>query len=185
MKSRNVLLADHSQILRALTVLEEMALRVQRWQEPNEKDVKSLVAFLRGFADTHHQGREEFVLFPALLRDCGQKNYRELCSLIFEHNRQRSMIDGIADSMFTRKKKDFVYYANNLVKILRSPLKEEDEFLFPLMELTFSPADDERVAHDMKVYDHQWQEKELPGLLRSLDKLASKYFSKGPMAKAG
>lgn len=185
MKSRGVLLEDHSQILRALNVLEEMALRVQRWEEPNEKDVKGIVAFLKGFADTHHQGREELVLFGALLRDCGQKNYRELCSLIFEHNRQRSLIDGIANSMFTRKKNDFVYYANHLVKILRMHLKEEDEVLLPLMELTFSPADDDRVARDMKAYDRQWQDKELPGLLRSLDKLESKYFRKGTVAKAG
>jgi hemerythrin-like domain-containing protein len=178
MKSRNLLWEDHGQILRVLNVLEEMAARVQRGQEPNEKDVKGVVAFLKGFGDSHHQGKEEFVVFPALLRGAGQKNHRELCHLVFEHNRQRSLIDGIADSMLTGKRKDFVYCAGNLVKILRTHLKEEDDVLLPLMESILSPADDERVVNDMKGYDRQWQDKELSGLLQSLNDLESKYLRK-------
>jgi hemerythrin-like domain-containing protein len=176
MKSRNLLLEDHGHILRALDVLDEMAARAQRGQAPDEKDVKGVVEFLTGFGDSHHQAKEECVLFPALLRDRGQKNYRELCHLVFEHNRQRSLIGGITDSMRSRKTKDFVYCATNLVKILRTHLKEEDDVLLPLMESTLSPADDDRVVRDMKAYDREWQDKELSGMFRSLHNLESKYL---------
>jgi hemerythrin-like domain-containing protein len=178
MKSRDLLLGDHAQILRVLNVLEEMAVRVQRAQEPNENDVKGVVEFLKGFGDNHHQGKEECILFPALLRGQGQKNHRELTSLIFEHNRQRSLIDGLADSMLTRKSRDFVYYARQLVKLVRTHLKEEEDVLFPLMESTLLPADDERVVQDMKTYDRQWQERELSGMLQTLENLESKYCRK-------
>lgn len=184
MKAKNLLVEDHGRIVRALNVLEEMAARVQRGQKPNEKDVTAVVEFLMGFGDSHHQGKEELVLFPALLRDRGQKNYRKLCHLVFEHNRQRSLIDGIADSMLTRKRNDFVYCATQLVKILRTHLKEEDDVLFPLLASTLSPADDERVVLEMKEYDREWQDKELSGMLRSLDNLESKYLRKALTAAA-
>jgi hemerythrin-like domain-containing protein len=184
MKSTNLLADDHRQILRVLNVLEEMAARVQRGEEPVETDVKRVVEFLEGFGDSHHQGREESVLFPALLRDRGQKNHRELSHMIFEHNRQRSLIGGIADSMLTRKRKDFVYYASHLVKILRTHLREEEDLLFPLIQATLSPNDDEGVVRDMTDYDRQWQERELSGLLRSLDNLESTYCRKALTAAA-
>ena len=60
MKSMTFLIEDHRKILRALNVLEEMAARVQRGQKLNEKDVKGILAFLEGFGDRHHQGKEEF-----------------------------------------------------------------------------------------------------------------------------
>jgi hemerythrin-like domain-containing protein len=181
MKSRNLLLEDHRHILRVLNVLEEMAARVQRGQKPNENDVKGVVEFLKGFGDSRHQGKEESVLFPALLRGSGQKNYRELCHLIYEHNQERTMVNRIADSLMPRKTKDFVYFAGHLVTILRSHLKEEDEVLLPLMKETFSAADDERVAREMKTYDRRWKG-DLAGLLLSLDNLESKYCRKLLMA---
>jgi hemerythrin-like domain-containing protein len=182
MKSRSLLLEDHRQILRVLNVLEEMAARAQRGQEPNDMDVKGVVEFMKDFGDSRHQGKEESVLFPALLQGQGQKNYRELCHLIFEHNQERTFIRRLADSMMTGKRKDFVYFASHLVRILRSHLKEEDEVLLPLMKETFSAADDERVARDMKTYDRQWQEEDLAGVLLSLDNLESKYCRKLLMA---
>jgi hemerythrin-like domain-containing protein len=142
------------------------------------------VEFLEGFGDSHHQGREEFVLFPALLRDRGQKNHHELSHLIFEHNRQRSLTAGIADSMLTRKRKDFVYYASHLVKILRAHFKEEENVLFPLMQSTLSSTDDKGVVRAMKEYDRQWQDRELSGLLQRLEKLESTYCRKALAAAA-
>jgi len=183
MKARTLLLEDHRQILRVLNVLEEVTARVQRGQKPNEKDVKGVVEFLKGFGDSLHQGKEETILFPALLLGPGQKNHRKLGHLIFEHNQERTLINRLADSMMTRKIKDFVYFGGHLVTILRSHLREEDEVLLPLMKETFSAADDERVARDMKTYDRRWQDGDLAGMLRSLDGLESKYCRK--LLKAG
>ena len=95
-------------------------------------------AFIRG-------GRRVFS-FPALLRDPGQKNYRELCGLIFEHDRQRSLIEGLHDSIATKEPKDLVYCVTRFVEILRHHIQEEEQTLFPLANSTLSPAEDERIA---------------------------------------
>jgi hemerythrin-like domain-containing protein len=180
MKSTALLLEDHKHILRALRVLEEMAALVKRGNKKNDKDVQDVLEFLNGFADRIHQGREESILFPALLRDPGQKNYKELSGLIFEHNRQRSLIEGLHDSIASKEPKDFVYYATRFVEILRHHIQEEEQTLFPLSNSTLSPAEDERIAEGMQNEDRVWQDQNVARLLHQLDYLESKYTAKTP-----
>lgn len=178
MKSTVVLREDHRHLLTALNILAEMAAQGERAQSVNEKDLETLLVFLKGFGDRHHQGKEESVLFPALLRDREQKNYQKLCALTFEHNRERSLVGGLWDSILTKNTRDFVYYAKRLNDILRAHIKEEEEVLFPLVESTLSPTEDELVVREMKAFDTAWQETELPSQLRNLSDMDSKYLSK-------
>jgi hemerythrin-like domain-containing protein len=175
MKATALLREDHKHLLRALNVLEEMKMRVQRDQDVSGKDVDVLVDFLRNFGDRHHQGKEEDVLFPALLQDREQKNYQELSHLILEHDRDRSLVDGLQDSTLTKKANDFVYSAGKLIEILRKHIQHEDTVLLPLVDATLSLSQDESVARDMKSYDRLWQDRELAGQLAQLDILESKY----------
>jgi hemerythrin-like domain-containing protein len=182
MKSTALLIEDHKLMLRVLDVLDEMASRVEREHDVNQEDVEDVVDFLRGFGDSYHQGREEGVLFPALLRASPEKSYHELCGQVFEHNRQRSLIDGLQDSILTKKAKEFIYCARHLSLMLRAHMEQEDSTVFRLVDSTLSAAEDEQVATDIKVYDQSWQDRELSGLLRRLEKLEAKYLKK---ARAG
>jgi|SoiMethySBSTD1v2_1073268.scaffolds.fasta_scaffold10087_3 hemerythrin-like domain-containing protein len=178
MKSTALLMEDHKLMLRVLNVLAEMASSAEREHCVNQEDVKDVVDFLRGFGDRYHQGREEGVLFPALLRASPQQNYEELAGQIFEHNRQRSLIDGLHDSIHTKKTKEFIYCARHLNLMLRSHMEQEDNTVFRLVDSTLSAAEDEQVAKDIGVYDQYWQDHELFGLLRRLERLEEKYFKK-------
>lgn len=176
MKATQLLMDDHKQILRALVVLEQMVVRVEQVEMLNS-DVKDIVRFLSHFADRHHhQGKEEGILFPALMQDRGQKNYRELRAMIFEHNQERSLVEGIEESIQTRRTLDFIFYAGRLVQILRAHIQKEDQILGGLVDSELSPQEDDRVARDLLNYEHVWKEKELPGLLHRLSEMESKYL---------
>ena len=179
MKSTDLLLDDHKHLTAALDVLEQMVARIKADRPLSDSDLKCLLGFLTAFGDRLHQGREESVLFPALLRDRTQKNYPRLCSLVFEHNRQRSLIEGVQESMVTRNRKDFVYYATRLSDILRAHIREEEREIFLLVDSTLSPSEDERVALEMKGYDAAWQENQLATQLRQLADLESAYLRGG------
>src|SRR5688572_18712383 len=178
MKSTDLLRADHKNILGALDVLAEIAERAEWGERVNQKDVESVLHFLKGFGDRHHQGKEEHVLFPAL-RDSAQKNCHELCTLVFEHDRQRSLVEGLSESMVTKHTKDLVYYAKRLNEILRAHIKEEEERLFPLVDSALSTTEDEIVAVDMRAYDRVWQERELSTQLRKLADMKSMCLGNG------
>ena len=177
MKSTDMLRDDHRHMVAALDVVTEMAARAGTNQEIDTADVNRMLKFFRDFGDRHHQGKEESVLFPALLHDPMQRNYERLCCLVFEHDRQRSLIEGLEESLLTKNTKDFSYYATRMSTILREHIKEEEEVVFPLAESTLTAAEDERVAAEMKHYDAAWQATQLAGELQVLADMESKYLA--------
>jgi hemerythrin-like domain-containing protein len=175
MKATGLLKNDHKQILRALDVLEQMMARVQRGEIVNQTDALDMAAFLQAYADRHHQGKEESILFPALLRDRDQKNYGQLCCIIFEHNQERCLAQGLEEAIRTKKPKDFVFCASQLVDKLRAHIDKEDRFLFELADSVLSREEDERVVAEMENFEHAWQQQVLTRLLHRLDEMEATY----------
>jgi len=177
MKSTDLLLDDHRHLMLASGILDEIADSVERGHTVSEADLADLFGFFAGFGDRHHHGLEECVLFPALLKDSEQKNYHSLCGLVFEHERQRSLIVGLFDSLLTKSTKDFIYCARQFSNVLRRHIKEEEDTFFPLVESTLSTEDDDRIEREMKTYDAAWQESELRSHLQRLSALEMKYLA--------
>src|SRR5262245_12346592 len=123
MKSIDLLLNDHKRLLLASGILDEMAATVERGHPVSETDLADLFRFLEEFGDRHHHGLEEGVLFPALLNDLEQKNYQRLCGFVFEHERQRSLINGLHDSLLTKSVKDFTFCARRFSEVLRRHIR--------------------------------------------------------------
>lgn len=175
MKSTDLLREEHRQIRRALDILLDMAARAEQGQDLNQDDIEGVLGFLRGYGDRFHQGKEECVLFPALLRDEDQKYYPRLCGMVFEHNRQRFLVDGLCECMLAKNANHFIRHARRLNEILISHLHEEEEVLFPLVGAALSPAEDDRVLSEMRGFDTAWQKRELSGQLQRLADLESRY----------
>ena len=178
MKATELLKEDHRCILRALDVLEQMATRARRGEALNPKDIQDMVDFLQVFADRHHQGKEEGILFPALLQDRTQKNYDNLCRLIFQHNQERYLVEGLGESIRANNNRHFVYCACKLIEGLRSHIEKEDDILFELADSTLSPVEDARVASEMQQFEQPEQQKTLFELLHRLDGMESQYLGK-------
>jgi hemerythrin-like domain-containing protein len=175
MKATQLLKDEHRHILRALAVLDHMAGRVRRGEMTNNKDAEDLAHVLEGFADRHHQGKEEAILFPALLQDRDQRHYGALCHLIFEHNRERFLVRGLEEAIRYGSARDFLYCANSIVKRMRAHIDTEEQGLFDLAASTLSPEEDQRVTDEMLRFELSWQRHVLPGLLRRLDELETEY----------
>jgi hemerythrin-like domain-containing protein len=175
MKATQILRQDHRHILRAVTVLEQMAAEVKRGGVIEDHDLKDILRFLQEYADRHHQEKEEECFFPALLRDPGQKHYPKLRAMIFEHSRERSLAEGLEEAIAAKQCGEFTYCADRLVEILRAHIAEEDQVLLPLADKILSELEDRQVAADMANYEGAWQKRTLPGLLKVLDELESKY----------
>ena len=175
MRVSELLRQEHHNILRTLNVLERIATEVNHAQPIDVKNSRDIVSLLKGFADRHHQGKEEAVLFPALLRDPHQEHYSELCSLIFEHDQERSLVDGLEEAIETRNTKEFLFCANRIIEATRIHIHGEDTGLLHLTDSILSPMDDERIATELREFEHSWQAEVLPGLLKRLDELELTY----------
>jgi hemerythrin-like domain-containing protein len=183
MKATKLLMDEHKQIARALDIIERMAERSEKHEEVPARDVEDILQFLDLFADRHHQGREEAVLFPAMLKSRPQ-DHAKVANIVFEHDQERSLVSGIQDSLKTRSSSDFAYFVRRLVQILRSHIHKEDHVLFELANSMLSPEDDEHVARELADFERGWTETKLPGLLDRLAELERKYGGPLPAESA-
>jgi hemerythrin-like domain-containing protein len=175
MKVSEVLRKEHHHILRALDVLEAMAIRASHGEAVNKNDAKDIVAVLDSFADKHHQAKEEAVLFPALLRDRHQKHHDQLCALAFEHDQERSLACGLQEAVETNNPKEFLFCANELIAKTRAHVEMEDRILLTLADGVLSPMEQERTAAELSNFDTSFQRQTLSGLLNKLDQMQARY----------
>jgi hemerythrin-like domain-containing protein len=144
MKCTDLLIEDHKIILRALGVLEQMAKRVENHQVLDHDDVEIVLRFLRSFADEYHQGKEESALFPEVRRVLAPEG--PVRQMLFEHDQERSLVDGIEDALFTKKGFEFVQFAHRLIDLMRDHVRKENDILFGIVERLLSPEQDEIVV---------------------------------------
>jgi hemerythrin-like domain-containing protein len=166
---------EHQYILRAVDLIGELARRVAEGNDVDERDIESLLQFLRVYGDDHHQEKEESILFPALLKVSHAEEHGCLCQITFEHNQQRSLLEGIEDALRSHKGQDFVYYAKRLDEIVRSHIQTEDEEVFKRMDAILSVEEDECIAKELAAYDSPYRAQRLTELLKRLVALELKY----------
>ena len=152
MKCTDLLTQEHKTILRALDILDHMAARIKGDQPLAVEDVETILRFLRAFADNQHQAKEESALFPELLRTSAA-NDAPLRQMIFEHDQERSLVEGLEDSLRTKRGMEFVHFANRLTGLIRTHIRKEDNILFPMAERCLSPEQDERVTTELNQFE--------------------------------
>jgi hemerythrin-like domain-containing protein len=145
MKCTDLLTQEHKIILRALDVLDQVADLVEHDQPVAAEDVETLLRFLHTFADELHQGKEESALFPELMRSSAASQ-PALRQMLFEHDQERSLVDGLEDSLRTKKGVEFAQLAGRLCDLLRTHMRKEDHILFEIIERSLSSEQDERVV---------------------------------------
>jgi len=175
MKATSILMDEHRYILRALEVICEMANRVANGENVDDRDMDCVLQFLQAFGDDHHQEKEEAILFPALLGASHADEHDCLCQITFEHNQQRSLLEGIEDALRSRKGKEFVYYARRLAELVREHIKSEDEEVFKRADAILSAEEDDRIARELAAYDTPHRAERLRELLKRLEALELKY----------
>jgi hemerythrin-like domain-containing protein len=172
------LIQEHRLILRAVYVLQAMADQASDMKMPEAADVEDLLQFFRRFADDHHQGKEEAVLFPALRTGNAEVTKGPLGQMLFEHEQERSLVEGLEDALRTRKHEDFAYYGNRMAKILSNHIYKEDNILFDLVERVITREVDERLLKEMTNFDLSLRPGTYTELTHKLNQLERKYLGK-------
>jgi hemerythrin-like domain-containing protein len=172
------LIQEHRLILRAIYVLTAMADQAADLKMPLSQDVETLLDFFRRFADDHHQGKEESVLFPALrASDLGRTN-GPLTQMMFEHEQERSLVEGLEDALRSRKHADFAYYGRRMATVLCNHIFKEDHILFDLVEKAITKETDERLVKEMEHFDEALGSGRREELNRVVNQLEWRYLGR-------
>jgi hemerythrin-like domain-containing protein len=172
------LIQEHRIILRATFVLLAMADRAKENRMPDAEDIESLLNFFRRFADDHHQCKEETVLFPELRNTAAGKTKGPLGQMMFEHDQERSLVEGLENALRTKHAADFSYYGERLAEILGTHIYKENNILFDLVEKTITKEADSRLSQDMEKFDLSMHPGVYEGLTHEVTRLEWKYLGK-------
>lgn len=134
---------DHDAILLLLDVLEQLAGLERQGALPLEA-AAAAVDLVRRFADDAHHGKEERLLFPALVSAGLPRRHGPIAVMLHEHDQGREqvrrMVDGLAAARAAADRGRFAEAAEAYARQLRSHIGKENQVLFPMAEELISPG---------------------------------------------
>jgi hemerythrin-like domain-containing protein len=175
MKSTKFLMQEHKLILRALDVLDNMAVWAEKNGALDEVDIGNILDFLRWFADAHHQVKEDAILFPALKRAAATQE-RPVEHMMLEHEQERVLIEQIEAAVRTARMPEFLSCVSKLSSALRNHIHKEDDILFEFTKKALKPAVDDAVAAQLEKFDTNLDKEILSDKISRLRSLEWKYL---------
>ena len=141
MRATQLLREEHEIILRGLAVLEKLAASGK--QPPPE-----LLEFFSEFADVHHHGKEEEILFPAL-EDAGfPRDAGPVGVMLHEHELGRELLGAMRDPA------QFAQAARGYVALLGGHIQKENQILFVMADRAVE--DPRRVDEAFDEFERSW-----------------------------
>jgi len=174
------LMNEHEAILSAIQTLERMMAVMEKSTSVDTEDIHDFIGFLKEFADKCHHGKEEGLLFPAMIGAGVPDRGGPIGVMLADHTEGRKLIRDMEDSITTNVDwEKLARAAGEYSHLLRNHIQKENNVLFPMAEkvLTGSQLDtlyEGFEEHEEKVIGHGRHEE----LHKTLKNLQEKYLVK-------
>ena len=171
------LLNEHEAILFALGLLERMVARGKGAGLLEAGDLAEFIGFLREFADKCHHGKEEGILFPALVKAGIPEKGGPIGMLLAEHAQGRAFVAEMAAALAGGTDRErFTRAAEGYDHLLKAHIQKENGVLFPSAEKLLAAAELAGIYAAFEAHEEQvigaGRHEELHALL---DRLEEKY----------
>ena len=165
---------DHDAILFALKILEKMLAGIPA-NTTSKQDLLDFIGFLKEFADKCHHGKEEGLLFPALVNAGMPQQQGPIAVMLSEHVEGRQFIQqmeaNLASSVNYQR---FTDAANGYIHLLRQHIEKENNVLFVMAEQMLTPTQLEQLHHAFEKHEESvighGRHEELHAMLKDLRK---------------
>lgn len=176
-KAMTDLMNDHDAILMALDVFSKILDSFKKETPPDPDELLDFLGFLREFADKCHHGKEEGILFPAMIAAGVPDRGGPIGVMMAEHIQGRGYIHIMSEAL--EEPEDYAKFekaGRAYIELLQVHIQKENKILFPMADRVISAEQLESIysafeEHEEKVIGHGRHE-ELHALL---DKLKARY----------
>jgi hemerythrin-like domain-containing protein len=163
---------EHDAILSALGILDAMVGKLGGRKPPTGEDLRGFLGFLEEFADKCHHGKEEGILFPALVAAGIPEQGGPIGQMLADHVEGRKLIMAMEAAASPVNARAFAAAAGGYAGLLRSHIAKENDVLFPAAERALPAAELDEIferfeQHEETVIGHGRHE-ELHALLKDL-----------------
>jgi hemerythrin-like domain-containing protein len=143
MKATQQLKDEHEGVKIMLNVLERVCQQIEEVGSLDEGHFEGILEFLKGFVDKCHHGKEEELLFPALV-SVGVPEGGPIKVMLHEHEKGRYYIKTMTAAFSIYKTGDksslkgIMYNSKGYISLLKDHIERENNVLFPMADSRLS-----------------------------------------------
>jgi len=153
------LMNDHRVIERVLDGLVAFGDEVRRKGSTEKEELSRFVTFVREFADACHHGKEEDILFAAMVEHGFPRDGGPLAVMLHEHDQGRALVRILRTRAEQQEpwsdgdRQEVAEVARGFSDLLRGHIHKEDAILYPMAEQHLPPEVLEAVGAACEKYD--------------------------------
>jgi hemerythrin-like domain-containing protein len=159
MDAIETLMGEHRVIERVLDALVGFAEDARRRGASEHEELGRFVTFVREFADACHHGKEEDILFAAMVSAGFPRDGGPVAVMLHEHAQGRALVS-ILEARARQPapwsdddRQAVADAARGFAEMLRAHIQKEDRVLYPMAEQHLPPAAMERVAEECERFE--------------------------------
>ena len=186
MYSTELMVKEHDNILRFNQTVRKACIGILEGKEINTEDFTKMIDFARNYADKHHHGKEEQILFKEMTTHLGHIGVNLIQNgMLVEHDLGRLHISELekAIGLYKENKKseyklDIIANAVSYTNLLQRHIDKENEVVYSYAEKSLSKDILQSVDERTKEFEREAVEKNIPQkYLQFLDELVQKYWN--------
>lgn len=141
MDSIRLMMEEHQYILRMLTVVRKACYQVLQGETIDYEDFDRMIDFIRNYADAHHHGKEEKLLFHEMVAHLGPLGNKLIThGMLVEHDLGRLFIGDLREALNRVKdgdeesRLDVIANAIGYTHLLKRHIEKEDSVVYSFAE---------------------------------------------------
>lgn len=186
MDAIETLMTEHRLIERVCDALEGFADAVARRAGEDKAELSRFVTFISRFADGWHHGKEEDILFAAMVERGFSREAGPVAVMLMEHDRGRAYVAALRqlaekDEPWTDDdRRRLIEAARGYSGLLHNHIHKEDAILYPMAEQHLSPEVMQGVDSACAAYEESRTGAEHERLTAIGDELVRRYAAGAP-----
>lgn len=159
MKATQQLKDEHEGIKIMLNIMEKISNDLGKGKDLNKDHYTKIIEFIKGFADECHHGKEEDILFPAMISHGIPKESGPIAAMLNEHQQGRDHIKSLCNA-FEEFKNGNKHAVNNIIKssmnyveLLRNHIEKENSVLFMMADKALNEAEQSKIFDAFEVLE--------------------------------
>jgi hemerythrin-like domain-containing protein len=161
MDAISLLTEEHRLILQVLDALDAFADQVGRGLD-DRAELGRFARFVREYADARHHGKEEDILFEAMVEAGFPREAGPIAVMRLEHEAGRARLAVMAElaglpGWTAEHRSRLLDAAHGYTELLRSHIRKEDTILYPMALQRLGPERLERVDRECRAFEERQQ----------------------------
>lgn len=156
----DLMVEEHKNIKRMLVIVRKLCYRIIKHENIDYKDFYSVIDFVRNYADKHHHGKEEEMLFNKMTQELGPAAQKLVThGMLVEHDLGRLHIRELEEAVGKvlsgddEAKVDVIGCAMSYVGLLSRHIDKEDSVVYKFAKNNFSKETMESIQKDCDKFE--------------------------------